>query len=52
VNKGRPINSSAFVEWRQGFVVLIDGDLIERITSYRDIDEARAAAERLAQEQG
>jgi ketosteroid isomerase-like protein len=52
VSKGRPINSSALVQWRQGFVVLMDADLIGRISSYRDIDEARAAAERLAQERG
>jgi hypothetical protein len=50
VSKGRPINSSAFVQWRQGFVVLIDGDLIGHVTSYTDIDQARAAAERLAEE--
>jgi len=30
--------------WREG--------LIERVTSYRDIDEARAAAERLAESRG
>jgi ketosteroid isomerase-like protein len=52
VNKGRPINSSSFVQWRQGFVVLMDGDLIGRAISYRDIDDARAAAERLAEERG
>jgi ketosteroid isomerase-like protein len=52
VNKGRPINSSAFVQWRQGSVLLMDGDLIGRIISYRDVDEARAAAERLAEERG
>jgi ketosteroid isomerase-like protein len=50
VSKGRPINSSAFVEWRQAFVVLGDPGLIRRFISYRDIDQARAAAERLAQE--
>jgi ketosteroid isomerase-like protein len=52
VHKARPINSGAFVQWRQGFVVLTGGDLIGRITSYRDIDQARAAAERLAEERG
>jgi ketosteroid isomerase-like protein len=50
VHKARPINSSALVEWRQGFVVLLGGDLVVRIASYTDIDEARAAAERLAEE--
>jgi ketosteroid isomerase-like protein len=52
VSKGRPIGSSAIAQWRQGFVVLYDGDLILRIASYGDIDEARAAAERLAEERG
>jgi ketosteroid isomerase-like protein len=52
VNKGRPINSSAFVQWRQGFVLLMDGELIERVISYSDVHEARAAAERLAEERG
>jgi hypothetical protein len=52
VNKARPINSSAFVEWRQGFVVLMDDDLIARVSSYRDVDEARADADRLAEERG
>jgi ketosteroid isomerase-like protein len=56
VSKGRPINSSALVEWRQGFVVLGDRPsfpgLIRRFISYRDIDEARAAAERLAEKRG
>jgi hypothetical protein len=32
--------------------VLYDNDLIVRITSYADIDEARAVAERLAEERG
>jgi ketosteroid isomerase-like protein len=52
VSTARPINSSALVQWRQGFVVLMDNDLIGRVISYRDIDEARAAAERLAEERG
>jgi ketosteroid isomerase-like protein len=52
VSNARPINSSAFVQWRQGFVSLNDGYLITRITSYTDIDQARAAAERLAEELG
>jgi ketosteroid isomerase-like protein len=49
-HRARPINSSGFVQWRQGFVVLMEDDLIARVSSYRDIDEARAAAERLAEE--
>jgi uncharacterized protein (TIGR02246 family) len=50
VHKARPISSSAFVEWHQGFVVVLDDDLITRVSSYADTDEARAAAERLAEE--
>jgi ketosteroid isomerase-like protein len=52
VHEGRLVGSSAFVQWRQGFVTLFDGDLIVRVTSYLDVDEARAAAERLAEERG
>jgi ketosteroid isomerase-like protein len=52
VSNARPINSSAFVQGRQGFVSLNDGYLITRITSYTDPDQARAAAERLAEERG
>jgi hypothetical protein len=50
VHNGRLVGGSAAVQWRQGFVLLYDGDLIGRIASYRDIDEARAAAERLAED--
>jgi ketosteroid isomerase-like protein len=50
VNKGRLVGSGAVVQWRQGFVVLFDGDLVVHIASYGDIDEARAAADRLAEE--
>jgi dTDP-4-dehydrorhamnose reductase len=42
------VGSSAVVQWRQGFVVLNDGDLIVHIASYTDVDEARATAEQLA----
>jgi hypothetical protein len=52
LHKGRLVGSSAVVQWRQGFVVLYDGDLIVRIASYGDLDEARAAAERLTEERG
>ena len=42
---GEPVLPEASVGvWREG--------LIERVTSYRDIDEARAAAERLAESRG
>jgi uncharacterized protein (TIGR02246 family) len=52
VSNGRLVDSSASVQWRQGFVVLYDGDLIAGIASYGDIDETRADAERLAEERG
>jgi ketosteroid isomerase-like protein len=48
VQKGRVVGSTASVELRYAAVTQwIDG-LIVRNTSYTDIDEARAAAERLA----
>jgi hypothetical protein len=34
------------------YVFLFEDGLIARHTAYRDIDEARAAAERLAEERG
>ncbi len=49
---GRPAGSSAFVQVRlAGVAVWADG-VIERQTAYTDVDKARAAAERLAQERG
>jgi hypothetical protein len=52
VSRGRLIDSSGWVETRFASVVRWVGALIERTTFYTDIDEARAAAERLAQERG
>jgi ketosteroid isomerase-like protein len=52
VHTGRLVGSSAVVQWRQGLVVIYDGDSIVHIASYGDIDDARAAAERLAKERG
>jgi ketosteroid isomerase-like protein len=44
--------STGWVQFRYaGVSTLVDG-LIERTTNYIDIDEARAAAERLAEERG
>jgi ketosteroid isomerase-like protein len=52
VQKGRPVNSSGQVRLRYAAVsTWVDG-LTVRVTNYTDIDEARAAAERLAQEPG
>jgi ketosteroid isomerase-like protein len=51
--RGRPRGSTHFVESRmQASVATWANGLIERITTYPDPDEARAAAERLAQERG
>jgi ketosteroid isomerase-like protein len=48
----RPMGSQGRTERRQAYVALERGGLIKRMTMYADIDEARAAAERLAQERG
>jgi ketosteroid isomerase-like protein len=50
VQKGRLVGASGLIQMRFATVALLEGDLIKRITFYTDIDEARAAAERLAQE--
>ncbi len=50
--RGRPAGSSGFVETRTAMVATWADGLIERLTLYPDIDEGRAAAERLAQERG
>ena len=50
--KARPVGSSGEVRLRYAVVgVWIEG-LIVRLANYGDIDEARAAAERLAEERG
>jgi ketosteroid isomerase-like protein len=52
VQEGRPVGSTAPVQMRfAGVTTWVDG-LIERNTSYTDIDEARAAAGRLAESRG
>jgi ketosteroid isomerase-like protein len=51
LQRGRPAGSSGFVETHYVAVGFVGGDgLTERITFYTDLDEARAAAERLAEE--
>jgi hypothetical protein len=52
VQRGRPRNSTVFVERRVAAVAVWADGLIERLTTYTDIDEARAAAKRLAEEPG
>ncbi len=50
LQKGRPAGSTGEVQLRQGWITLGEDGLIGRIRVYYDIDEARAAAERFAQE--
>jgi ketosteroid isomerase-like protein len=53
LQRGWPAGSSEFVEVHYAAVGITGGDgLTERITAYTDLDEARVAAERLAQERG
>ena len=52
LGRGRPTGSSVFVEQRAAWVTVWTDGLIERSAFYTDIDEARAAAERLAEERG
>ena len=47
--EGRLGGSQGYVEQRVGRVLLWEEGMIERFTAYLDIDEARAAAERLAE---
>jgi len=47
---GRPVDSASHVRLRYASVAEWAEDSIVRITNYLDIDEARAAAERLAEE--
>ncbi len=49
---GRPVGSIGDVRLRQGTIAVWAEGVIVRITNYPDIDEARAAAERLAEERG
>jgi ketosteroid isomerase-like protein len=48
----RPIGSTAYVRIREAHIIeWVDG-MVVRLTVYNDIDEARAAAERLAEARG
>ena len=49
---GRPVGSTGWVELRLAIVAVWEEGLIVRGTTYTDIDEGRAAAERLAEERG
>jgi hypothetical protein len=50
--RGRLKGSSAFVEVRIANVGIWSDQLIQRITQYIELDEGRAAAERLARKRG
>jgi ketosteroid isomerase-like protein len=52
VQKRPPVRSSGEVQLRYGAVSVWEDGKIGRITNHTDIHEARAAAERLAQERG
>jgi ketosteroid isomerase-like protein len=49
---GRPIGSDGRVQWRFAAVTLWVDGVATRTTNYSDIDEGRAAAERLAEQRG
>jgi ketosteroid isomerase-like protein len=50
--RGRPVDSTAYVQLHYAGVTLWNGGVAVRLTNHNDIDEARAAAERLAEERG
>jgi ketosteroid isomerase-like protein len=52
LQRGRPLASTGVVQVRSGFVAVLAGGMIEQVMVYPDIDEARAAAERLAESRG
>jgi ketosteroid isomerase-like protein len=46
----RPVDSPGRVQRREAYVLQWEGSMTSRVTTYADIDEARAAAERLAED--
>jgi ketosteroid isomerase-like protein len=52
IQRGRPRGSTGWVRFRHGVVTTWVDGLVRRSTYYLNIDEARAAAERLAEERG
>jgi ketosteroid isomerase-like protein len=46
---GRPLGSTAYIRTREAFIYEWSEGLVARVTTYDDIAEARAAAERLAE---
>ena len=51
IQEGRPVGGDGHVRQREGWVYLCVGGSIARLTT-SEVDQARAAAERLAQERG
>ncbi len=52
VQKGRPVGSQGEVQLRHAAVSVWEDGKVVRMTNYNDIDAARAAAVRLAEERG
>ena len=52
IQKGRPVGSSGEVELHYAAVSVWEDGKIVRMTNFNDIDEGRAAAERLAESRG
>jgi ketosteroid isomerase-like protein len=52
VQTGRPFASSGHVRYRFAQVITLHDGVIVRVVGYNDIDQARAAAERLAESRG
>ena len=50
--RGRMAGSSGYLEFRYATITAWTDGLIEQVTPFTDIDEARAAAERFAEERG
>jgi hypothetical protein len=52
VQTGRPVGSTGEVQVRSAGVSIWTDGLVERVRNYADIDQGRAAPERLAAERG
>jgi hypothetical protein len=52
LHRGRPAGSSGFVDLRHAYTTTCGDGLFQRTIVLADIDQARAAAERLAEERG
>jgi len=52
IQRARPSGSDSWLQLRWATATTWADGLIERVTVYLDVDEARAAAERLAKERG